>query len=80
MSSGPSDLQLHPCELVRDLLCFVQKVPASSCQQNFTVPSLHISADLRDEGVAAGGDDSPRRVFLILILLPFRWISTPTDL
>lgn len=69
-------------ELVRGLLGFVQKIPASSCQRNFTVPSLHISADLRDEGVAAGGDDSPHRVslLLILLLLPFRWSSTPTDL
>ena len=47
-------------ELVRGLLGFVQKIPASSCQRNFTV-------DLRDEGVAAGGD-WPHRVFLTLIL------------
>ena len=71
MSSRPSDLQLHPYELVRDL-----SEDISLIRHNFTVPAIHVSADLRDEGVAAGGD-SPHRVFLTLILLPFRWISTP---
>ena len=40
--------------------------PASGISLFQSVQSLHISADLRDEGVAAGGDDSPHRVLILI--------------
>ena len=43
-----------------------QPHPASGISLFQSVQSLHISADLRAEGVAAGGDDSPHRVLILI--------------
>jgi len=71
MNQQSDAMECRPDSLTSSCTCagekfVVQKIPASSILHKFTVPSVHISADLRDEGVAAGGD-SPHRVLLILI-------------